>query len=106
MYTVRMEYILFLICVLLKKIKDNTAKIADVGMSKPKNQLQGTITGTPVFMAPEVLEGRMYGLSADIFSLSIMMWEMWYGRRVFSESVYSDVMTTYNSIKVKQMLRL
>lgn len=80
-------------------IKDNTAKIADVGMSKPKNQLQGTITGTPVFMAPEVLEGRMYGLSADIFSLSIMMWEMWYGRRVFSESVYSDVMTTYSSIK-------
>lgn len=96
----------FHICILLKKIKDNTAKIADVGMSKPKNQLQGTITGTPVFMAPEVLEGRMYGLSADIFSLSIMMWEMWYGRRVFSESVYSDVMTTYSSIKVKQMLRL
>uniref|UniRef100_K1QJ91 Serine/threonine-protein kinase atg1 n=1 Tax=Magallana gigas TaxID=29159 RepID=K1QJ91_MAGGI len=80
-------------------INDNIAKIADVGMSKPKNQLQGTITGTPVFMAPEVLEGRMYGLSADIFSLSIMMWEMWYGRRVFSESVYSDVMTTYSSIK-------
>lgn len=80
-------------------IKDKTAKIADVGMSKPKTHLQGTITGTPVFMAPEVLEGRMYGLSADIFSLAVMIWEMWYGRRVFSESVYSDVMTTYSSIK-------
>lgn len=51
-------------------------------------------------MAPEVLVGDMYELSADIFSLAIMMWEMWHGRRVFSESEYSDVMTTYNSIKV------
>lgn len=84
----------------LFKVKDNTAKIADIGMSKSENLLHGTITGTPVFMAPEVLEGRMYGRSADIFSLAIMMWEMWYGRRVFSESIYSDVITSYPSIKV------
>ena len=84
----------------LFKVKDNTAKIADIGMSKSENLLHGTITGTLVFMAPEVLEGRMYGRSADIFSFAIMMWEMWYGRRVFSESIYSDVITSYPSIKV------
>lgn len=51
-------------------------------------------------MAPEVLVGDMYELSADIFSLAIMMWEMWHGRRVFSESVYYGFMKTFNSIKV------
>lgn len=51
-------------------------------------------------MAPEVLIGDIYELSADIFSLAIMMWEMWHGRRVFSDSEYSDVMTTYSSVKV------
>lgn len=54
-----------------------------------------------VFMVLEVLEGWMYGLLVDIFSLFIMMWEMWYGRRVFSESVYFDVMIMYSFIKVK-----
>ena len=71
-----------------------------MGMTKLENLLQGTVIGTPVFMAPEVHQGRIYGRSADIFSLAVMMWEMWYGRRVFSESVYSDVMTSYPSFKV------
>lgn len=84
------------------KMKDGTAKIADVGILKPQPLVQGTIIGTLAFMAPEVLEGRIYDKSADIFSLAITMWEMWYGRRVFSESVYSDIMTDYSSIKVNQ----
>lgn len=51
-------------------------------------------------MAPEVLVGNIYGLPADIFSLAIMIWEIWHGRKVFSEIEYSDVMTTYSSVKV------
>nr|XP_022303099.1 uncharacterized protein LOC111110781 [Crassostrea virginica] len=80
-------------------VKDNTAKIADFGMSKSENLLQRTITGTPVFMAPEVLEGRMYSRSTNIFSLAIVMWEMWYGRRVFSEILSFAVLTSCPSIK-------
>ncbi|XP_062578136.1 bacterial dynamin-like protein [Saccostrea cucullata] len=80
-------------------VKDNTAKIADIGLSKPGNLLTGTIIGTPVTMAPEVFEGQIYNTSADIFSLGIMVWEMWYGRKVFSEDVYRDVITNYQSVK-------
>ena len=36
-------------------------------------------------MAPEVLHGREYDSKADIYSLGIMLWEMWYGKRAFSE---------------------
>lgn len=71
-------------------------------MSELENLSKDTIISRPKYTAPEVLQGRTYDLSADIFSLAIMAWEMWYGRRVFSESVYSDIMTDYSSIKVNQ----
>lgn len=71
-------------------------------MSELENLSKGIIISRPMYTAPEVLDGRPYSLSSDIFSLAIMTWEMWYGRRVFSESVYSDIMTDYSSIKVNQ----
>lgn len=83
------------------KVKDGTAKLADTGMSE-LNLQKGIIIARPMYTAPEVLEGRQYSFSADIFSLAVMAWEMWYGRRVFSESFYSDVMFDYSSIKVNQ----
>ena len=32
--------------------------------------------GTPLWMAPEVLAGRKYGPSADVYSYGIVMWEI------------------------------
>ena len=32
--------------------------------------------GTPLWMAPEVLAGRKYGSSADVYSYGIVMWEI------------------------------
>ncbi|XP_062578134.1 uncharacterized protein LOC134240036 [Saccostrea cucullata] len=80
-------------------VKDNIAKIAGLGLSKPENLLTGIIIGTPVSMAPEVFKGQIYNTSADIFSLGIMVWEMWYGRKVFSEDLYRDIITNYWSVK-------
>lgn len=42
-------------------------------------------------MVLEVYEGWIYDLFVDIFSFGIIMWEMWYGRRVFSESEYDSM---------------
>lgn len=64
------------------KIKGDTAKISDVGTLKPKSQIRGTIIGTPLYIAPEAAAGQIYGLPADIFSLAIVMWEMWYGQKM------------------------
>ncbi|XP_056006855.1 uncharacterized protein LOC130050671 [Ostrea edulis] len=80
-------------------VKDNIAKIADIGLSKPQNLLTGTVTGTPFTMAPEVFQGQIYDKSADIFSLAIMIWEMWYGRKVFSEEMYADVIKSIQNVK-------
>ena len=57
-------------------------KLADLGLAKFENRITGTISGTPLYMAPEVHEGKVYDSKADIFSFGLMMWEMWFGERV------------------------
>ncbi|XP_076095925.1 uncharacterized protein LOC143066936 isoform X1 [Mytilus galloprovincialis] len=55
-------------------------KLTDVGLTKPEIDISGTMTGSPVYMAPEVLIPKgVYNKSADVYSLGIMIWEMWYG---------------------------
>ncbi|KAI8502328.1 hypothetical protein Bbelb_199160 [Branchiostoma belcheri] len=62
--------------------KDDTVKIADVGLSKREAIITGTIAGTPHYAAPEVKDRTVYDKSADIFSLGLILWEMWYGTTV------------------------
>ena len=61
-------------------------KIADVGLAKAEKDITGTLAGTPVYMAPEVFNSRVYDSKADIYSLGLIMWEMWYGQRVFADA--------------------
>lgn len=55
-------------------------KIADLGLTKPEHEISGTKCGSACYTAPEVLEGHEYGKAADIFSLGLIVWELWYGR--------------------------
>lgn len=56
-----------------------------MGLAKRKQEITGTVCGTKPYMAPEVLEGEDYDTKADIYSFGLVMWEMWYGKLVFSE---------------------
>jgi len=50
--------------------RDNTAKIADFGLSRTKmtsSSLQ-TSVGTPAWMAPEVLRSKSYSYPADVYT--------------------------------------
>ena len=61
--------------------QENIAKLADVGVSKEAEAITGTMTGTPLYLAPEVIKSHLYDYKADIYSFGIMLWEMWYGSR-------------------------
>ena len=52
-------------------LKEGTIKIADFGNSKFLDtfNLTTTFIGTPLFMAPEILNQKKYDHIADIFSL-------------------------------------
>lgn len=61
----------------------DVVKLTDVGLAKPVQDISGSIAGSPCYMAPEIFRREViYGKEADIYSLAIMLWEMWYGQDV------------------------
>lgn len=59
----------------------DVVKLTDVGLTKSEELISGTYVGTPVYMAPEVIcRSGTYDRKADIYSLSVILWELWYGQ--------------------------
>ena len=61
-------------------------KIADLGFARrlEHDSLAATRLGTPLVMAPEVLEGNKYDHSADVWSLGCIFYEMLTGFSPFT----------------------
>ena len=65
-------------------LHDGVAKIADLGFAKQMSKnVTGTILGTSLTMAPELLEERAYGLKADIWSVGVVFYQLLYGKYPF-----------------------
>jgi len=61
-------------------------KLADFGVSaKQQSESNTTVTGTPLWMAPEILQSQPYNTSCDIWSLGITAIELAEGKPPFSE---------------------
>ena len=56
-----------------------------MGVGKYEEDITGTICGTSLYLAPEVLEGRIYNSRADMYSFAFVLWELWYGEIVFAD---------------------
>ncbi|CAH1261587.1 NEK11 [Branchiostoma lanceolatum] len=65
-------------------VTGDVVKLADVGVTKREVDVTGTVTGTAIYAAPEVKNRQLYDKRADIYSLGLLLWEMWYGRTVWS----------------------
>ena len=64
---------------------DAVVKLADFGLAKyyqapdevdDDANLDNTVCGTPVYMAPEILGYRQYGVEADLWSIGVIFLEM------------------------------
>ena len=51
-------------------------KLIDFGTAKALDGKTFTLVGTPQYMAPEIILGKGYGLSADLWSLGIITYEL------------------------------
>ncbi|CAH1241983.1 SLC15A4 [Branchiostoma lanceolatum] len=63
----------------------DVVKLCDVGLAKAEDDVTGTQCGTYMYMAPEVyaVSRHKYTRKADIFSLGLMLWELWYGEIIY-----------------------
>ena len=63
--------------------RDGTAKVADVGLAKilTRDATHVSMEGTFDWAAPEVLSGQDVSEKADIYSLSVVLWEVVTGER-------------------------
>ena len=67
--------------------------ITDFGLAGIAGMLQGAEVrnGTPAYMAPEQLAGREVTPRSDIYSLGLVLYEMFTGRRAFEASTLAEL---------------
>ena len=57
------------------------ARIMDFGLALAAGEDDGTISGTPAYMAPEQLEGEAATVQSDLYALGLVMYELLTGKR-------------------------
>jgi len=80
---------------------DMIPKIADFGLSKVSQSvvtMTGGIGTYMLYMAPEVLSRSMYGCSADVFSLAMMLFEVFSGQPPPAKNPSQPVIKTMSEI--------
>lgn len=67
-----------------------TVKIADFGTSRSITQAQEPFNhtaalGTPIYMAPEILEHKPYSTKLDVYSFAVTLWVLYVRKEPYSE---------------------
>ncbi len=57
------------------------ARVMDFGLALAAGDDDGTISGTPAYMAPEQLEGKPATVQSDLYALGLVMYELFTGKR-------------------------
>ena len=63
---------------------DDTVIIADLGFAKAGREMTQTQCGTPMYMAPEIFEGKTYTNLADLWSVGVSFYELLFGKFPFN----------------------
>lgn len=75
-------------------LKTNRALLGDFGFCKTlkhSSELTSGAFGSPMYMAPEVIQGMPYGIASDLYSLGIVLYEMLMGKVPYDATNIEDL---------------
>ena len=75
------------------------ARITDFGVAVVAKELLGAeaASGTPAYMAPEQLKGKEVTQRSDIYSLGLVLYELFTGKKVYDSDNIRDLMRLHES---------
>ena len=80
------------------------ARIADFGLATPAGTGRAAgLAGTIAYMAPEQLAGEAASLRSDVFSLGLVLYEMFTGRRAFEAKSFDEFRALYAAWKAPSL---
>ena len=90
-------------------IHNGNIKLGDFGFSKMVNKLgninlNDTICGSPLYMAPEILRSDKYDNTGDIWSLGVVIYELYFGKHPYhcktKEELYQKIIENSKDIEI------
>ena len=80
---------------------EGNAKITDFGLAAVAEQLSAEEirSGTPAYMSPEQLAGRELTTRSDIYSLGLVLYEIFTGKRAYDAASLPELLRLRNSDK-------
>ena len=89
---------------------DGIIKLTDFGLAhvvdSPTLTMEGTVLGTPAYMAPEQIRGERVDARTDFFSLGVTLVEVLSGQRIFEGSTYSECVKKITEFRADHLDRL
>lgn len=93
-------------------ILDKTSKIVLIDFGIAKNEftsyrtLDGSVSGKPIYMAPEQCRGETISSATDIYTLGILLFLLIEGNPPFTGSNPLDIMNKHQNAKVPKMTQI
>ena len=80
-------------------------KAIDFGIAKDlsSKDTTNTVIGTAQYMSPEIVNGKNYSFSADVWAVGVILYEIFYGKQPFGSGL-SDIQEIYQDIRDNKVI--